>query len=191
MSRSRTTTDSRLTTPDYRGSSMRINPLLFGILSLGAIGCSNWLSDPEATTNPNRPTVTTIDQLLVATETAQTQQYTSDLARTVCVWMQQCAGTDRQYRSLGLYQYGEDAYNGPFGTLYTGGGLIDIRTIEARADSANDQVYGGIARVLEAMTVGIGADIWGDIPYSEAVTNTKTPKLDPQQEVYAGIQAKL
>jgi len=45
--------------------------------------------------------------------------------------------------------------------------------------------------VLEAMTVGIGADIWGDIPYSEAVANTKTPKLDPQQDIYAGIQAKL
>jgi len=171
---------------------MRTKTLLFSIAWLGgAIGCSNWLSDPEATTNPNRPTVTTIDQLLVATETAQTQQYTSDLARTVCVWMQQCAGTDRQYRSLGLYQYGEDAYNGPFGGIYTGGGLIDIRTIEARADSAKDQVYGGIARVLEAMTVGIGADIWGDIPYSEAVTNTKTPKLDPQEQIYAAIQAKL
>jgi starch-binding outer membrane protein, SusD/RagB family len=171
---------------------MRKIALLLGILCLGVgTGCSNWLSDPVATTNPNRPTVSTSDQLLVATETAQTQQYTSDLARTVCVWMQQCAGTDRQYRSLGLYQYGEDAYNGPFGGIYTGGGLIDLRTIEARADSANDRVYGGIARVLEAMTVGIGADIWGDIPYSEAVANTKTPKLDPQQDVYAGIQAKL
>src|SRR5262252_510158 len=103
---------------------------LWLIVCLGVgTGCSNWLSDPEATTNPNRPTVSTSDQLLVAIETAQTQQYTSDLARTVCVWMQQCAGTDRQYRSLGLYQYGEDAYNGPFGTIYTGGGLIDLRTI--------------------------------------------------------------
>jgi len=171
---------------------MRKLALLSGILCLGVgSGCSNWLSDPEATTNPNRPTVTTSDQLLVAVETAQTQQYTSDLARTVCVWMQQCAGTDRQYRSLGLYQYGEDAYNIVFGTIYTGGGLIDIRTIEARADSAKDQVYGGIARVLEAMTVGIATDIWGDIPYSEAVSNTKTPKLDPQEQVYLGLQAKL
>jgi hypothetical protein len=171
---------------------MRINTLLFGVLCLGVgTGCSNWLSDPEATTNPNRPTISTPDQLLVATETAQTQQYTSDLARTVCVWMQQCAGTDRQYRQLGLYQYGEDAYNGPFGGIYTGGGLIDIRAIQARADSTKDEVYGGIARVLEAMTVGIGTDIWGDIPYSEAVSNAVTPKLDPQEQVYAAIQAKL
>jgi hypothetical protein len=33
--------------------------------------------------------------------------------------------------------------------------------------------------------------VWGDIPYSEAVANTTTPKLDPQQDVYAAVQAKL
>jgi hypothetical protein len=33
--------------------------------------------------------------------------------------------------------------------------------------------------------------VWGDIPYSQAVSDTLTPKLDPQEQVYAGIQAKL
>jgi hypothetical protein len=159
---------------------------------LGATaGCSNFLSAPDATTNPNQPTVANADQILVATETALNQQYTSDLARTFCVWMQQCAGTDRQYRQLGLYQYGEDAYNGPFSQVYTGGGLLDVRKIEAIADTAKDDVYGGIARVLEALTVGLAADVWGDVPYSDAVANTISPKLDPQEQVYGGVQAKL
>src|SRR4029450_2421171 len=60
-----------------------------------------------------------------------------------------------------------------------------------RADSAKDQVYGGIGRVLEALVIGFGADVWGDIPYSQAVSDTLTPKLDPQEQGYAGIQAKL
>ena len=59
------------------------------------------------------------------------------------------------------------------------------------ADSAKDKVYGGIGRVLEAMTVGIATDVWGDIPYSQAVSNTISPTLDPQEQVYAAIQAKL
>jgi hypothetical protein len=164
---------------------------LTGALLGATSACSNFLDAPEATTNPNQPTVASADQLLVATETAQTQQYTSDLARIVCVWMQQCAGTDRQYRQLGLYEYGEDAINGPFSQIYTGGGLLDIRKIEATADTLKDDVYGGVARVLEAMTVGLGTDVWGDIPYSEAVANTVSPKLDPQEQVYAAIQAKL
>jgi hypothetical protein len=159
---------------------------------LGATAaCSNFLSAPDATTNPNQPTVANADQILVATETALNQQYTSDLARTFCLWMQQCAGTDRQYRQLGLYEYGEDAYNGPFSQVYTGGGLLDIRKIEVLADSAKDDVYGGIARVLEAMAVGLAADVWGDVPYSEAVANAISPKLDPQEAVYAAVQAKL
>jgi hypothetical protein len=171
---------------------MRIRLVVSGAVLLGATaGCSNFLSAPDATTNPNQPTVANADQILVATETALTQNYTSDLARTFCVWMQQCAGTDRQYRQLGLYQYGEDAYNGPFSQVYTGGGLLDIRKIEAIADSSKDNVYGGVARVLEALTVGLAADVWGDIPYSEAVSNTISPKLDPQEQVYAAIQAKL
>src|SRR6185312_13020983 len=138
---------------------MRIRPVYLAGSLLGVTAaCSSFLDSPDATTNPNQPTVATANQLLVATETALTQQYTSDLARTACVWMQQCAGTDRQYRQLGLYQYGEDAYNGPFNQVYTGGGLLDIRGIEARADSAKDQVYGGIGRVMEAMAVGLAAD---------------------------------
>src|SRR4051812_22961498 len=171
--------------------SMRIRSLVLTAVSLGTMSACNWLSAPDATTNPNQPTVANPDQLLVASETALNQQYTSDLARTVCVWMQQCAGTDRQYKDLGVYNYGEDAYNGPFSQVYTGGGLLDIRKIEAIADSSKDIVYGGIGRVLEALTVGVAADVWGDIPYSQAVGDTISPALDPQQQVYAAVQAKL
>ncbi len=171
---------------------MRISLVVLTGALLGSTGaCSNFLDAPDATTNPNQPTLATANQLLVATETALTQQYTSDLARTVCVWMQQCAGTDRQYRQLGLYQYGEDAYNGPFSQIYTGGGLLDIRKMEALADTAKDNVYGGVARVLEAMSVGLAADVWGDIPYSQAVSDMLSPSLDPQEQVYAAVQAKL
>ena len=170
---------------------MRIRLVSCAVLLTGAATACNWLSEPTATTNPNDPTAANADQLLVASQTALTQQYTSDLARTVCVWMQQCAGTDRQYRQLGLYQYGEDAYNGPFTQVYTGGGLLDIRSIQQIADSTEDELYGGIGRVMEALAVGIAADVWGDVPYSDALTNSTTPKLDPQEQVYAGIQAKL
>ena len=107
---------------------MRIRLVICGVALLGGTtACSNFLDAPDATTNPNQPTIANADQLLVATETALNQQYTSDLARTACVWMQQCAGTDRQYKDLGVYNYGEDAYNGTFSQIYTGGGLLDIR----------------------------------------------------------------
>lgn len=163
-----------------------------GVLALCATtACSDWLTNPEAANNPNTPTTADISQLFVGAQTGVTIQYTSDLARTACIWVQQCAGTERQYQELGQYQYGEDAYNANFAQIYTGGGLIDIRRMQALADSSGDQVYAGIGRVLEALQIGLAADIWGDIPYSEAVSSVATPKLDPQEQVYQGVQAKL
>ena len=166
---------------------------LTGVLALcaGTAACSDWLTDPEAAANPNEPTSADINTVFVGTQTALTIQYTSDLARTACLWVQQCAGTERQYQALGLYSYGEDAYDANFSQIYTGGGLIDIRRLQALADSSGDAIYGGIGRVMEAMMIGLAADVWGDIPYSEAVGEATTPALDPQEQVYAGVQAKL
>lgn len=157
----------------------------------GSAACSNFLDAPEAVANPNQPTVAGLNQQFVATQTALTLQYTSDLARTACIWVQQCAGTERQYGQLGMYDYGEDAYNSSFAQVYTGGGLIDIKGVIDKADAAGDEVYGAIGRVIEVMQVGLAADVWGDIPYSQAVSDNPAPALDPQKEVYASLQATL
>jgi hypothetical protein len=52
-------------------------------------------------------------------------------------------------------------------------------------------VYRGVAKVLEALLVGLAADVWGDLPYSEAVGEIATPVFDDQREVYAALQALL
>src|SRR5437868_5223389 len=129
-----------------RRNIIRAATALSAACALGA--CSNWLSASDAASNPNQPTSANIGQLFIGTQTTVTLEYTSDLARTACMWMQQCAGTDRQYKQLGVYSYGEDAFNVSFEDVYTGGGLIDIRKGEALADEAKDNVYGGIFRVL-------------------------------------------
>jgi hypothetical protein len=49
-----------------------------------------------------------------------------------------------------------------------------------------------VAKVLEAWFIGTAADVWGDIPYSQAAdSNFPTPVLDPQAEVYAALQTTL
>ncbi len=157
----------------------------------GSAACSSFLDAPEAVANPNQPTDAGINQQFVATQTALTLQYTSDLARTACIWVQQCAGTERQYGQLGMYDYGEDAYNSSFAQVYTGGGLIDIKGVIDKADAAGDDAYGAIARIIEVMQIGIAADVWGDIPFSQAVSDNPAPALDPQEDVYAALQATL
>ncbi len=167
------------------------NALAALLLAVGAAACDQFLTGPGLTQSPNSPTQASRDQLFVALQSAQFTQFEGALARTACIFMQQCAGVDRQYLSLGKYSFTEDDFSGEFTLLYVGGGLLDIRKVEASADAAGDSVYGAVARVWEAYVVGTAADIWGDIPYSEAVGGVATPHLDSQASVYAAAQAKL
>jgi hypothetical protein len=44
---------------------------------------------------------------------------------------------------------------------------------------------------MEALRMGTHTSLWGDVPYSEAAGASASPAFDPQQQVYATVQAKL
>lgn len=154
-------------------------------------GCSDWLNGTGLTTNPNNPIKTGANQLFIGVTVTQTVAQTGDLARLFSMWMQSMAGTDRQYIPLANYTFDEDAFSGDWSNVYTGGGLIDLRAIQAQKLADGDTAYVGVAKVMEALMIGTAADVWGDIPYREAVGDALTPHLDPQQQVYSDVQAQL
>ncbi|HKV51192.1 MAG TPA: SusD/RagB family nutrient-binding outer membrane lipoprotein [Gemmatimonadaceae bacterium] len=154
-------------------------------------GCNDFLTGTGLTTNPNSPTKAGTSQLFVGVTVTQTVLQTGDLARLYSMWMQSMAGTDRQYIPLANYVFDEDAFSGDWSSAYTGGGLIDERTIQQQALAAGDTTYAGIAKVMEALTMGTVADVWGDVPYSQAVSSVLEPALDPQQTVFQEVQAQL
>src|SRR5262245_18841122 len=162
-------------------------------LGIGTSACSDFLTGPKLSDNPNRPTVANNANLLVSAETNLSFQSESHLARTVCIWMQQCSGTNKQYNSLGLYITGDDDYYyDGWIDAYTRGGLLDLRRIEHDALEVADSAYAGVAYVLEAWLMGQTSDVWGDIPYSQAADSTVAhPAPYPQQVVYQTVQAKL
>lgn len=171
--------------------TLRAGLLALG-LGLGVSACNDFLTGPDVSDNPNNPTVATNRSLLVAAQANLTVQQESHLARTTCMWMQQCAGIGQQYLSLGTYSVGEDEYYEVWVGTYGQGGVLDLRRIQTSTRQRGDSVFAGIAIVLEAWLVGTAADVWGDVPYSQAADSAfPNPALDPQQQVYATIQAKL
>jgi hypothetical protein len=117
-----------------------------------------------------------------------------DMGRATAQWMQQLIGVARQ--QIQVYNYtgvSNATYDAEFQRPYTGGGLIDIRTLEAQTTTAGDLKYLGVAQVMEAWFMGYTADVWGDIPYSQAVdyVNFPTPQLDAQQDVYNAVETLL
>ena len=164
-------------------------------LLMAAAGCADFLNSDKATKDPNLPTTAARDNLFIGVQANIFAEQEGPLAMIVCRFMQQCSGVN------GRFVQTEDNYLGvnpatswldpAFREPYSAGGLIALRAVESSADAAGDKVYLGIAQVLEALLIGTTADVWGNIPYSEAVTNTTTPKFDDQMQVYAGLQTLL
>lgn len=161
-------------------------------ISLGASACSDFLTGPGLNENPNNPTRATATQLFIAAQGQAFVRQEGQLARTAGMFVQQISGTNNQQLNWGSqYLGGEADYSLQFSGFYTGGGLVDWRQIQIKADSISDAQFKGIAQVWEAFQIGTAASVWGDLPYREAVAGLATPKLDPQQQVYADLQALL
>jgi starch-binding outer membrane protein, SusD/RagB family len=157
-----------------------------------ATGCKDWLTCGECINDPNRPTAATNTQLFVGVQSNITTLMGSDMARVTGIFAQQFSGGLQQYLSLDqTYEVSEQTTNGFHTALYAGGGLVDVRKLEAGARAKNDSLFLGIAEVQEAMLMGTGADLFGDLVYSQALTGTPNPPLDKQFDIYDAIQKLL
>jgi hypothetical protein len=152
--------------------------------------CTDFLSGGELSNDPNTPTVATLNQLFASSQAGMWAQYNSDIVRLTGMWVQHFIGASSQYVTYYNYNITSDATNGQMISLYTGGGLVDIRKLADGARTVGDSTMLGIAQVLEAMMIGTGADIFGDIVYSEALQGGN-PNPDPQMEIYADLQEVL
>ncbi len=156
-----------------------------------ATACSDYLTGGELSTDPNRPTTATTAQLFVGVEAGTWALLQSDMARVTGMWAQQLLGTNLQYVDIYNYGVSEDVTNGFQAGLYTGGALVDVRKVESQASSANDTLFHGIALVMEALIMGTGADLFGNLTYKEALTGIQNPQLDPQMSIYDSVQTLL
>ena len=157
-------------------------------LAVALSGCSNFLDAPKAVADPNNPTAASINQLLVGVEANIFGQQEGPVAMLVCEWMQQCAGVNGRFvDQQGVYSVTNGSFDGSFQSVYTAGGLGQIKQVEALADKANDKLYKGVTEVLETMNMMFATDIWGDVPYSDAVGGSSTPKFDAQMTIYDNL----
>jgi hypothetical protein len=159
-------------------------------LAVGLGACSDFLTGGELTNDPNRPTQATNTQLFVGVQSGIWAETQSDMARVTGLWARHFEGGLQQY--VDIYNYGnsEQVTNGFHTSLYIGGGLVDARRLQAGATAANDKVFLGVAQVQEALLMGTGADLFGDLVYSQALVDPN-PALDDQLAIYDALQTLL
>ena len=110
-------------------------------LAVAANACSDFLSGEKLDSDPNRPTSAEAAQLFTSIQVNSYYIVNGHAARVLAMWMQQMAGTDRQYRGYDQYSITEGLF-GEYTAAYTGGGLIDMRAIQAEAEESEGRREG-------------------------------------------------
>lgn len=165
-------------------------------LLLGTAGCNGFLTGDKLSSNPNLPTNASIQQLFVGVQAGQFAFEEGTVAMMMCEWVQACSAANGRFvQQAGQYVFGESsniaANNGDWISVYAGGGLVDIRQVEADARGTGDSTFLGVAKIWEAFTMGTASDMWGDIPFSEAIGSTTAPVLDKRFAILGSIQTLL
>jgi len=94
--------------------------------------------------------------------------------------------------NFGTYQLVNTNVNGTWGVVYSTC-LQNLKILITKSKANNNSNYKAIGEILTAQTLGIATDLWGDIPYSQALTGVSnlTPVYDKQEDIYKTIQSLL
>jgi hypothetical protein len=151
--------------------------------------CEKWI-DPAINIDPNNPKDVAMAQLIAPIEADLAYIVGGELARWDCEWMQQIAGLQSQSADEDIYNITESAVTEAWSWNLYAPGMIDTKILMDKAITTNSPHYGGVAKILMAYQLGVTTDMWGDIPYSEALKGASydfKPKFDSQQDIYNTI----
>lgn len=161
------------------------------VLALAVLGaaCSDFLSGPGLTENPNSPVVATPQQQMIAMQAQMATRLEGQIARCAGIFTQQLIGSNnQQFTYCTQYAVTELDISGQMSGFYTGGGLVAMRNIQA----SGDPLLAGIAKIWEGLAFGTATSVWGDLPYTESLDlSILTPRLDSQEDIYTAVQARL
>ncbi len=152
---------------------------------LGMGACSKYL---DVNVSPNNPTSVTPAVLLAGAEGGTAFANANELNRFTSILTQQLAGAANSPATYDIYQTnGADFGNQWNGELYNGA-LVNYQKLIELGDATNSKAYSGIAKIMKAYTFSIATDVWGDVPYSQALQGEAftTPRLDKQEDIYKG-----
>ena len=147
----------------------------------------------EINTNPNQPTSVPTAYLMTR---AQRSIMSERFNFTGALYAQHFSET--QYTTTSIYGTAEAAFNDYYtGPLMDLQQIINLNTDEATSDVAAASGANvnqlAVARILKVLTFQMITDMWGEIPYSEALQGVGviTPVYDTQEAIYASFVQEL
>ncbi|MFP9115301.1 SusD/RagB family nutrient-binding outer membrane lipoprotein [Flavobacterium sp. RHBU_3] len=166
---------------------------IFIVLLLGIfVSCDEKL---DINTDPNYPgeinaglALTSAEATLVSVTGAELTNYGGFLAQ-----YHTQAPSASQYENIDSYNVNITYANALWTQLYAGT-LTDLQYVTTQSEAAGDTGSALIAEALRAYTFQLLVDLFGDVPYSEALQGNSgniTPVADSGADIYADLIEKL
>ncbi|WP_074407604.1 MULTISPECIES: SusD/RagB family nutrient-binding outer membrane lipoprotein [Aquimarina] len=168
-----------------------IYKLIVSCIVITMFSCEDYLDVNE---NPNQLVeVPSGDLLLKGTLLANAQVQQGQLARTSMYYSGGLIGLNLVQQTLYNYDYTPGDSDAVWELIYNG---ILVQNKEIRRISPNLDLLQGIIDVNEALAIGTGTSLFGDIPYSNAVPDNASlespdPTIDLQPDIYSNLQTLL
>jgi hypothetical protein len=144
----------------------------------------------DVNTTPNSPTVVTMPLLFTSTVIYTGFAVTNDLGRATELLVQHTAGIANQPVQYDRYNL-RGSFDNQWNLELYGGTLINAQALIDLAATKESPAYGGIAKLLKAYNFSIATDLYGDVPYSQALNGKENqhPRYDKQEDIYKGNNA--
>lgn len=156
------------------------------ILSL-SVSCLR-VDDPE----PEDPNAQ-MEDLLRGAQYYFAEWLSGDFARYQLMWAQQLSGVRGPHLQMEVYNAQPANFDNMWREYYME--LMQrLFLLDFIAGQHDAPVYYGISHILKAFALGMAADAWGDMPYSETgkyYSVEQNPKYDTQEELYVAINELL
>ncbi len=154
------------------------------ILGIGTLAACK--HDKSLFVNPNSPTTATPQTLLTSAEVSTINTYEGDLNRSAGILIQHSVGALAQAEGTQVYSLPQSLFDNQWSQIYQ---TLETAELLKLNFAAKDPYYAGIADIIMAMNWGLCSDLWGDIPFSHALSidSVKFPTYDAQQLVLNGL----
>ena len=137
--------------------------------------------------DPNNPSQASLSGLLSGSQVGFAFALGGEGTRMPASIVQHYAGHRAQPLDYAQYRITSSATDGTWTALYNA--LMDIKELENKAAASGNQAYLGVSKILQAHAFSVITDLFGDIPFSEALQGRAniTPAYDRQEDIYPAL----
>ena len=151
-------------------------------LGLAVTSCEDYLGG-DTNVDPNRTDEITLEAYLptILDATAESHYYagyeTGQVAQHLANYFSAGADIHEEFRIVNGW------------TLLYLRAMANARLLQEQAEEQASPHYAGVAKILQALNLGLATDNWENVPFTEAFAGTEnlTPVYDPQQTLYETV----